>query len=92
MFETTEEEKDCLREALPLISEEDREYFLCLTLTYNIGSTCGWALRDKIEEVIGDHYTLSDCLGLGEWEDDRIHAELRRIWIRKLLEYRGKAV
>lgn len=90
MFTTTEGEKECLRKALPHIAEEGREYFLCLLVTYTIDHPCGRELREKIEQVIGGHYTLSDCLGLGDSEDDVIHAELRRIWIRKLLEYTGE--
>jgi hypothetical protein len=90
MFETTEGEKDCLREALPYITEEDREYFLCLIVTHTINNACGRALREKIKQVIGEHYALPDCLGLGDNEDDVMHAELRRIWIRKLLEYTGE--
>lgn len=87
IFETTEEEKVCLMEALPLLREEDYNYFLCHILECRVGGEVALKLKTKVSRAVGECYTLSDCLGLGHHKDDTLHAELRRIWIRKLLAY-----
>ena len=88
MFETTEEEKECLLLAMRFIKEEDHNYFLCHILEYDVGGYIAYGLREELSSSIGLHFTLSDYLGLGENINDTIHAEIRRIWIRKLLEYK----
>lgn len=89
MFGTTVKEKKCLKEALQFITEEDQNYFLCLILQDDICSSVALKLKHKVEEAIGYHYTLSDLFELGDSRDDELHAELRRIWIRKLLAYKA---
>lgn len=91
MFNTTKEEKDCLYGIMTRISPKDRDYFLCILLEHTTRLTpVIEALKDKIKQSVGEHYTLSDLLGLGDIECDELQAELRRIWIRKLLEYKGE--
>ena len=88
MFETTEEEKECLQMALSLVQEEYYNYFLCHILDHKIGGDIACGLRDKVFGSVKEDYTLSDHLKLGGHGDDALHAELRRIWIRKLLAYK----
>jgi hypothetical protein len=88
MFETTEEEKECLRMALGFITEENYNYFLCHILDYEVGEDIACGLKGKVFGSVKKHFTLSDYLGLGHNKDDALHAELRRIWIRKLLAYK----
>ena len=87
MFKTTEGEKACLMEALPFIRVGDYNYFLCHILEFTITGEVALELKTKVMNAAGEHYTLSDYLGLGHHEDDTLHAELRRIWIHKLLAY-----
>lgn len=88
MFKTTLKEKKCLLEVLPLITDEDCNYFLCHILERSVGGDTAFKLKTKVGKAVGEHYTLSDYLGLGCHRDDVLHAELRRIWIRKLLAYK----
>lgn len=88
MFETTEEEKECLRMASQLISDRDFNYFLCNILEYDVGGDIACGLKSKVFGSVKEDFTLSDYLGVGHNEDDALHAELRRIWIRKLLAYK----
>ena len=90
MFNTTEGEKACLMEALPFIRVDDYNYFLCHILEFTITGEVALELKTKVMNATNKHYTLSDYLGLGYHEDDTLHAELRRIWIRKLLAYKGE--
>lgn len=88
MFKTTEEEKECLRTALSFMKEQRYDYFLCHILYYSVGGGVAHRLKDKVFGSVKEDYTLSDYLGLGHNTDDTLHAELRRIWIRKLLAYK----
>lgn len=90
MFETTDEEKECLITALGLISDRDFNYFLCNILDYDVGGDIAYGLKGKVFGSVKEDSTLSDYLGLGYNEDDALHAELRRIWIRNLLAYKGE--
>ncbi len=90
MYNTTEEEKACLVEALPFIRVGDYNYFLCHILEFTITGEVALELKTKVMKAAGEYYTLSDYLGLGHHEDDTLHAELRRIWIRNLLAYKGE--
>ena len=96
MFETTGEEKEVLREALLLISEYRYSYFLCLIVEHRTSLDCRAELRTKIENSLkeGSEYeapTLDEFFGLVDVTPTMM-ADLRRIWIRKLLEYTGEAV
>jgi len=90
MFKTTVKEKNCLLKALPIITEDSNNYFLCHILQRQVDDVVSDSIREKVNTSVGNDYTLSDCLGLGHLKDDVLHAELRRIWIRKLLEYKGE--
>ena len=60
-------------------------------LIYLIDVICGdiaCGLKSKVFGSVKEDFTLSDYLGVGHNEDDALHAELRRIWIRKLLAYK----
>lgn len=91
MFETTEEEKECLKLALQLISDYARSHFLCIIVQYDVGMDCGNELRDKIEDTLGGYggKTLDTFLGLSGLKPTEM-AELRRIWIRKLLAHKSE--
>lgn len=88
MFKTTKAEKKCLRGVLPFISEDNYNYFLCHILNCQIGSVVAYGLKDKVARSVAEFYTLSDYCGLGDNNDGTLQAELRRIWIRKLLAYK----
>lgn len=88
MFETTEEEKECLQIALSFIKDQRYDYFLCHILYYCVGGEVAHRLKNRVFESVKEAYTLSDHLGLGNNEDDALHVNLRRIWIRKLLAYK----
>lgn len=90
MFETTEQEKELLREARKFISAENSRYFLCRILRFQVKPACAYGdLILKIREKLGTEHTLTKYLGLSYLDSEEC-AELRRIWIDKLLEYKGE--
>ena len=83
MFTTTEEEKECLRAVSHNLNGS--KYFLC-----NLVIACSmWGLVDKIVHSLEGNSHLSGYLDYYPDNHDDM-AEMRRIWIRKLLEYTGE--
>jgi hypothetical protein len=89
MFTTTEEEKECLREAYHFIKVYNADFFLCLILKDIVGGMASHKITDKIQKIFGYDGTLNSYLEQGG-VDFRQSAEMRRIWIRKLLKYTGE--
>lgn len=94
MFTTTEGEKECLRKALPYISCKDCDYYLCVIVDEIVGGEHAAELVDKITWAVSSQgvYQQSStlCNKLEFFPEEKDMAEMRRIWIRKLLEYTGE--
>ena len=89
MFKTTIVEKYYLKKALCM---KNPTYYLCLRLSSLKSPT---RLLDKIKIALCQDSTLSGYLEFphhfiyGEQTIETILIELRNVWIRKLLEYKG---
>jgi hypothetical protein len=89
MFKTTQEEKDCLRFVLPYLTDDDYGFFLCNILEHYAPSTkIVNGLVGKIGVVLAGYRML--CAYLRVYLEPEQDAELRRIWVRKLLTYTGE--
>ena len=77
MFETTEEEKEELREALSCPATH---------LCNRVGSL---GMKNKIRKALYPHRILESCLERDDIFGENRH-QLRNIWINKLLAYKGE--
>lgn len=89
MFTTTEGEKECLRKALPHISYKNYNYYLCVIVDEIVGGEHATELVDKITWAVS-YQSSTLCTKLQFFPEEKDMAEMRRIWIRKLLEYTGE--
>ena len=93
MFETTEEEKGWLRVVYPLLTGKDNNYYLCCALDDTFGYDLVKELLDKILSSLDGCLSLTSHFGQFGYHFQftfKARAELRKIWIRKLLEYTGE--
>jgi phospholipid N-methyltransferase len=99
IFETTEEEKETLKLAL---SPHFSTFFLCVRLR-SLGFSENRELVNKVreslrdEEVLeyflfggADNYELLPSVQKAYLDNNNTAYELRNIWIRKLLAYKGE--
>lgn len=91
MFETTEEEKGWLEQVYPLLTAHNSDQYLCCILDDTFGMDIVGDLIGKVQSSLGGCLSLVSYLGVFDlsWG---ARADLRRVWIRKLLEYTGEGI